>query len=102
MLQEKVVLTHVKNKKMRGYLFSESFLPVTDEAGNMTMQARIGVLWQDVRTPAISYHVPEELIWLELEAVSTDQVEYEDDDSDDVDSDEMAAGFDEELTEASV
>jgi hypothetical protein len=83
MLQEKIIVTHKENKKMRGYIFSEVFLPMTNtETGTQELVPQLGVLWQNPRTPAVSYHHPSDLIWLELEAVSTDIVEYEDDEND--------------------
>lgn len=89
MLQEKVVVTHVKNKKMKGYIFSETFIPmINTETGGQELVPQIGVLWLNPRTPALSYYHPNDLIWLELEAVSTDIVEYEDDDSDSDESDD--------------
>lgn len=103
MLQEKVIVTHVKNNKMRGYLFSESFLPVQREDGSMVMEARIGVLWDNVRTPAVSYHKPEELAWLALEPVETDAVEYEEAEADETDDEgEEAEGFEGAANEASI
>jgi len=83
MLQEKVLVTHKDNKKMRGYIFSEVFLPMTNtETQQQELVPQLGILWQNPRTPAVSYHHPNDLIWLELEAVTTDIIEYEDEEGD--------------------
>lgn len=84
MLQEKIRVTHKDNKTMSGYIFSETFLPmVNTETGQQELVPTIGVIWDNPRNPVVNYYHPNVLIWLELEPVLTDLVEYEDENNDD-------------------
>jgi hypothetical protein len=67
-----------------GIAVSESLVQVPDTASpsGVRIQSLIGVLWNDVRSPAPSYHEPSELQWLSVPGV-TDGDEDEEDEEDD-------------------
>ena len=103
MLQERVIVTHVRNKKLEGTIFSESFFPIQQPDGTVILEPRIGVMWDDVRSPAVNYYRPEELEWLRLEPAMTETeiVETEDDDEQTEDDGENTL-VDGRFTDASV
>lgn len=83
------------NPEQLGIAVSEHLVPTADEAapGGVRFQSLIAVLWNEVRTPAPSYHEPSELIWLAVPGI-TDDDEYDDEDGeyeDDEEEDEVSA-----------
>lgn len=59
----------VKDENLTGLAISESLIPVEVEQDGkrvMIMKAMIGVLWDEQRSPAPSYHSPDELVWIEV------------------------------------
>ena len=70
-----------------GIVVSEHLIPVPDQSSStgLRFQATLGVCWDDHRSPAVSYHSPEELEWIEVVGV----------DSEDADEDESAIEYDE-------
>lgn len=66
------------NEDFTGVAISEHLVPMPDASSStgVRFQAMIGVLWDDNRQPAPSYHSPEELSWLSIpELDSLDQLE---------------------------
>ena len=72
-----------------GVVVSEHLVPVPDQSSGtgMRFQAMLGVCWENNRSPAVSYHSPEELEWLSIPAV-------EDNDEDEAEDEDEAAEFD--------
>ena len=79
------------NPEQLGIAISEHLLPFADAQAptGVRIQALIGVLWNDMRSPAPSYHEPTEIMWLNVPDL-TDEDEYEDDEELD-DEDGVAA-----------
>lgn len=90
------LVTHNSNVTSKGELINEEdigyvidsylvpFMTVNPETGEniQGLLSKIAVLWEQRRTPSPSFHAPEELTWLELEGIDTD-----DDDADLLDAD---------------
>lgn len=72
------------NPETLGIAVSEHLLPFADaaSANGVRIQALIGVLWNDNRSPAPSYHEPTEIIWLNVPGI-TDEEEYDDEEYED-------------------
>jgi hypothetical protein len=88
------------NPEQLGIAVSEHLVPTPDEAspGGVRFQALIAVLWNEVRTPAPSYHEPSELVWLAVPGI-TDDEEFDDEDFDE-DEDEVEAATQEATANA--
>lgn len=56
------------NPEALGIAISEHLLPFADTQSptGVRIQALIGVLWNDNRSPAPSYHEPTEIMWLNV------------------------------------
>lgn len=70
------------NEEFTGVAISEHLVPTPDESSGtgVRFQAMIGVLWDDHRSPSPSYHTPDELQWLSIpELESDDEEEFEED-----------------------
>lgn len=84
-MKQNLVVRHLNDKNYVGFVFSEHLIPITKEDGTMDMKPVIGICWDNQRTPAVSYHSPEELEWLEAQPVVIEELtEYEDEEEDGV------------------
>lgn len=74
------------NEGETGVVVSEHLVPVPDStsASGMRFQATLGVCWDNLRTPAISYHSPDELEWIEVTGLEDDEEESEEEDEEEV------------------
>jgi len=69
-----------------GIAISEHLIPLPDQntEGGIKLTSLIGVLWDEVRGPAPSYHDPSDLVWLSVpEIADPDDEEGEEDEEDD-------------------
>jgi len=69
-----------------GFIFSEHLIP-TNKGGVIDMIPKIGVCWADERSPAITYHDPSDLEWIDagtgaIEAYFGEGDDEEDDEED--------------------
>jgi hypothetical protein len=79
-MKQNIVVRHVKDQNFLGFIYSEHLIPVTNENGTIEMKAIIGVCWNNQRVPAISYHSPEELEWLEAQPIVVEELYYDEED----------------------
>lgn len=102
-MKQNLVVRHIKNKNYVGFVFSEHIVPTPTETGTLENRVMIGVCWQNKRTPAISYHTPEELEWLELQPVVIEEL-YSDEEEEDEDdeADNMLADDTDSTQEATI
>lgn len=56
-------------------------LPDAESPTGIKISSMIGVLWDEVRSPAPSYHDPSELIWLSVPDIAEEEDEDEDEES---------------------
>lgn len=73
------------NEGETGVVVSEHLVPVPDanSGTGMRFQAMLGVCWDNLRVPAISYHQPEELEWIEVVGIDDETEDDEDEDEED-------------------
>lgn len=80
-----------------GIALSEHLIPLPDNDSptGIKMNPLISVLWDEVRSPAPSYHSPQELVWLSVPDIADPEDDEDDEDevddsedSDETDSDE--------------
>lgn len=84
-MKETIVVQHIKNKEYVGFIYSEHLLPVPTPSGEVEFRPTLGVCWENKVSPAISYHSPEELIRVGVQALRINDVsEYEEDETEDV------------------
>lgn len=78
------------NEDFTGVAISEHIVPTPDDssATGVRFQAMVGVLWDDHRSPSPSYHAPDELHWLGIPDLETDE-----DDEEDFEDEEEAENF---------
>jgi hypothetical protein len=71
-----------KDPNCTGVAISEQTHPLPDESGQkIVLRAVVAVLWDNQRSPAPSYHSPDELLWEDIPQLTALQDEYEDDDT---------------------
>jgi hypothetical protein len=87
-MKQNIVVRHVRDSNFIGFIYSEHLIPVTNESGSIEMRATIGVCWNNQRVPAISYHAPEELEWLEAQPIVVEELYTEEEEEDSEDADE--------------
>lgn len=93
-MKQNLVVKHVKNKDYTGIVFSENMVTRTNEKGLIETLVMIGVCWKNKRVPAISYHTPEELEWLELQPIVIEEMYTEEEEEDEEDETEYEAETD--------
>jgi hypothetical protein len=83
------------NTEQLGIAVSEHLVPVADAntPGGVRFQALLGVLWNDVRSPAPSYHDPNDLVWMNVPGITDDEDEDYQDDEDYEDEEEEEEGL---------
>jgi len=87
MLARPIVVALNKDAAHVGIAVSEHILTVPDEKtqGGFRFQTLLGVVWDNKRSPAISYHDPSELSWLRVYGDD----EFDDEIEDEVEDDEV-------------
>jgi hypothetical protein len=78
-MKQNLVVTHTKDKNFVGFVFSEHLVPAQGEGGTVEMKPMIGVCWNNQRNPAVCYHSPEELEWVEAQPVIIEELYQEED-----------------------
>lgn len=94
-----IIVAHAKAQKQTGIIVSEHVTPILDPnvEGGLRFSSVVGVLWDEIRSPAPSYHRPEELVWLSVPAI--DSVDGEDDEDENEEDDSEGAEEDESENE---
>lgn len=79
-----VIVSLVADPTQTGIAIQSEMLAVPDKdqngnaIGTISYACQIGVLWENVRSPMISFHGPEELQWLSVPELEENDVSEED------------------------
>jgi hypothetical protein len=75
------IVSKKNQEEETGVAISEHVLvlpdPSAENPAGFKLKAILGVLWDDNRTPAPSYHDPSELVWITVPGVTEDDDEEE-------------------------
>jgi hypothetical protein len=95
-MKQNLVVRHVNDKNYVGFVFSEHLVPTVNETGGVDMKATIGVCWNNQRTPAVCYHSPEDLEWLEAQPIVIEELYADDEEEGEEEEESEEEEYDEE------
>jgi hypothetical protein len=90
-MKQNLVVAHVKDKNFVGFVFSEHLVPSQNESGAMEMKPMVGVCWNNQRSPAICYHSPDELEWLEAQPIVIEELYSSEEDEEEEEEEEESS-----------